>query len=120
MVELKQLSCQNCGGQVDRATMKYPYCDTQYERTYNDVPVRFVVQRPGVHVIRAQVKIADEMALRSPEEAQEYAMNKLRRGIADGLMEYMKLLTTREFDPMNMCQIIRGEVRVVDPIFTDY
>lgn len=117
MVELKPLSCKNCGGQIDRATMKCPYCDTQYERTCNDVQIKFAVERPGVHVIRAAVKI-DEMALHYPKEASDFVMGKLRESIADGLMEYMKICTTR--DERSFCQIIRGEVRVVDPTFTDY
>jgi hypothetical protein len=117
MVELKPLLCENCGGQIDRSTMKCPYCDTQYERTCNDTPIKFAVERPGVHVLRAQVKIPNE-AFCYPEEASNYAINKLTGCIADGLKEYMKIYAT--LDEMSFSQIIRGEVRVIDPTFTDY
>lgn len=113
--ELKPLVCVSCGGHIDRSTMCCPYCGTQYEKKHNDIPISFVVERPGVHKIRAVVKIADEMALHCPERATEYAMDKLRQGIADGLLDYMRICT--EKDPMMMCSIIRGEVRVVDPYF---
>jgi hypothetical protein len=43
----------------------------------------------------------------------------MREQIADGLLAYMKMQTSECYDPMNCCQIIRGEVRVVDPTF-DY
>lgn len=117
MIERKPLICQNCGGRIDRRTMKCPYCDTEYERNMDEMPIRFVVEQPGVHRIRAEVRLAEEMIVRDPEGASRYAMNKLRQGIADGLLEYMKICTSKSFDPMNMCQVIRGEVRVIDPTF---
>jgi RNA polymerase subunit RPABC4/transcription elongation factor Spt4 len=117
-VELKPLICQNCGGHIDRDTMRCPFCDTQYEKTHNDMPINFVVERPGVHKIRAEVKMPYEFELRDPERATEYAMDNLRQGIADGLLDYMKICT--EKNPMTMCSIIRGEVRVLDPYFSDY
>jgi hypothetical protein len=120
MAELKPLVCERCGGAIDRNTMRCHYCDTQYERKHDGVPINFVVDRPGVHRIRAEVRLAEEMARHDPEGATRYAMDRLRHGIADGLLDYMKVCTTKEFDPMNMCQIIRGEVRVIDPTFTDY
>lgn len=118
MTEVKPLVCQNCGGRIDRSTMKCPYCDTQYERKYEGLPVNFVVEKPGVHRIAAMVRIPDKVSLRDPERATQYAMERLRQGIADGLLAYMKIRT--ELDPMSFCQIIRGEVRVVEPTFTDY
>lgn len=117
MVELKPLICTQCGAQIDRKTMRCPYCDTQYEKKHDGMPINFVVERPGVHRIRAEVRVADEMARYDPEGATRYVMDRLRFGIADGLLDYMKVVTSKEFDPMNMCQIIRGEVRVLDPTF---
>lgn len=110
---MEKLVCENCGGQIDRSTMKCPYCGTQYERTYCGTPVRFVVERPGVHRIRAVAMVADELSMHDPERATEFTMDKLRQGIADGLLSYMKMETER--DPRHRCRIIRGEVRVIDP-----
>ena len=116
MAELKPLVCEQCGGTIERSTMKCQYCGTQYERRYEGTPISFVVERPGVHRIRAECRIADDLKCRYPDLATKYTMDKLRQGLADGLLEYMKLTTN--YDPMTMCQIIRGEVRVVDPSFS--
>lgn len=94
-----------------------PYCGAQYEKEYQGMPVKFVVERPGVHRIRAEVRIDDSMKVVNPEIATEAAMHKLRQGLADGLLDYMKCVV--QHNPMSMYQIIRGEVRVVDPTF-DY
>ena len=55
----------------------------------------------------------------SPEGAREYVLRDMIEQIADGLLAFMKMQTSECYDPMNCCQIIRGEVRVVDPTF-DY
>ena len=119
LLELRELKCKNCGANIDRTSMKFPYCDTEYERKHRGTPINFVAEKPGVHKIRAMVKVADDMMLRSPERATKFALDRLRQGIADGLLDYMKLCTTTERDPMQMCQIIRAEVRVLDPRFDE-
>jgi hypothetical protein len=116
--ELKPLICQCCGGKIDRKTMKCPYCDTQYEKKFEGTPVSFTVERPGVHHIRAMARLDEEAVLRNPEIATKWAMDKLRNGIADGLLEYMRIDT--EKDPLRFCRIIRADVRVLDPTFSDY
>lgn len=110
---MRTLECKNCGGTIDRRTMKCPYCDTQYERQHGSTMVQFAVERPGVHVIRAQAMVADEIAMRNPEAAAKIAEDQLRRSLADGLLDYMRCVTT--VDPRRCCRIIRGEVRVVEP-----
>jgi hypothetical protein len=98
--------------------MKCPYCNTEYEKRVEDIPVSFTVERPGVHHIKAMVKI-DEMDIRqSPEAATKWAMDKLRNGIADGLLEYMRIDTSVSYS--DFCRIIRADVRVLDPTFSDY
>jgi hypothetical protein len=52
---------------------------------------------------------------RSPEAASDYALQDMRQQIADGLLAYMRLTTSE--DIKGMCQIVRGEVRVLDPYF---
>lgn len=117
MIELKPMTCVNCGGQIDRRTMKCPYCDTPYESP--DGRIKIVVDRPGVHTIRCETKV-DMMYMRnSPERVTQYVLRDMRQQIADSLLAYMKMTTSEVYDPMNCCQIIRGEIRVVDPSF-DY
>lgn len=118
MDELKPLICQNCGGHIDRNTMKCPYCNTQYEKKFEGTPVSFTVERPGVHHIKAMVRIDEEAIQRSPEAATKWAMDKIRNGIADGLLEYMRIDTEKDW--RSFCRIIRADVRVLDPTFSDY
>lgn len=115
MIELDPLKCECCGGQIDRITMKCPYCGTAYARKSEYINV--IVDRQGVHRLRCQANVPDEMVRRAPEVAKEYALDEMRKQIADSLLAYMKIST--EVNPMSMCQIIRGEVKVVDPSF-DY
>lgn len=115
--EIKPLVCENCGGKIDRQTMKCPYCDTQYERKNNGVTVNYVVDRPGTHRLQATVKIDEDMMLNSPEGATEFVMDRLRHEIADGLLAYMKISTSQDFRFGERCHIIRGEVKVIDPSF---
>lgn len=117
MLEKIERNCLNCGAPIDRRTMRCEYCGAEYKRSHDGVPVRFVVDSPGVHRIRAEVRVADELILRSPERARDFAMNKLRQGLADGLLDYMKLCTSEEYDLREFCHIIRGEVKVIDPGF---
>lgn len=118
MFELKPLVCKNCGGLIDRKTMQCPYCGTQYKHEYEETVIRFVPERPGVHRLGACVELPDELSVKDPEAATKYAMNRLRQGIADGLLEYLKLET--EYNPYKRTQIIRGEVRVIDPTFSEW
>ena len=53
LIEVKPLTCERCGGAIDRKTMRCPYCDTQYERKNNGVTVNYVVEQPGTHRLRA-------------------------------------------------------------------
>ena len=118
-IKVKPLVCTNCGGHIDRSTMKCPFCDTQYHRQRDEVTVNYIVDRPGTHRLRATIRVDDQMALHDPEAASNYVLNRLRHEIADGLLAYMKIETQKDFDPFSRCQIIRGEVRVLDPSF-DY
>ena len=119
MIDLKPLVCANCGGQIDRNTMKCPFCDTQYHRQRDETIINYIVDRPGVHRLLATIRVPDQMARHDPDAASEFVLNRLRHEIADGLLAYMKIETANDFDPLSRCQIIRGEVRVLDPYF-DY
>lgn len=117
-LDRKPLICKCCGGQIDRRTMTCPYCGVQYEKKYDDMPVTFTVERPGVHHIKAMVRLDEHAILQDPEGATKYAMDRLRNGIADGLLEYMRIDTAKDYS--QFCRIIRADVRVLDPSFSDY
>lgn len=116
LYEVRKLTCENCGGAIDRASMKCPYCGTQYERKHDGITVNYVVNRPGVHTLRAEIRMNHAMVANDPERATEYALDRLRQEVADGLLAYMKISTSKDF--CDMSEIIRGEVRVIDPTFT--
>lgn len=75
---------------------------------------------PGECVIRAEVAINRYDMADNPEGARDYALRELRNQIADGLLGFMKITTSSGYDPRWMVgtEIIRGEVRVVDPSFS--
>ena len=115
--DIKPMTCHNCGANINRRAMRCDYCGTEYESP--NERIKIIVDRPGVHTIRCETRV-DMMHMRSsPEGAREYVLRDMREQIADGLLAYMKMATSESYDPMNCCQIIRGEVRVLDPSF-DY
>lgn len=116
MLELKPLTCQNCGGTIERSTMKCPYCGTQYARYHDAVTINYLVDRPGEHRLSAEVRVPRELAVNDPERATRYALDRLRHEVADGLLAYMKITTSK--DLYGMSEIIRGEIKVLDPTFT--
>ena len=98
--------------------MRCDYCGTEYESP--NERIKIILDRPGVHTIRCQTRMDMEHMQYAPERAKEYVLRDMREQIADGLLAYMKLTTSEGFDPMHHCQIIRGEIRVLDPSFSDY
>ena len=117
MLEMEAMKCPNCGANVNRRNLRCDYCGTEYK--HPNEQIKIVVDRPGVHTIRCQTKVDLEHMRQAPERVREYVLRDMRKQIADGLLAYMKMQTSECYDPMNCCQIIRGEVRVVDPTF-DY
>lgn len=115
-MDLKPYICKCCGGRINVAKMRCDYCGTQYEdASLKRITIQTV--SPGTNVIRAEVAISKECMLHSPEGARDYALCELRNQIADGLLGFMKIATSENF--MDHTEIIRGEVRVVDPMFSD-
>jgi hypothetical protein len=98
--------------------MRCEYCDTEYEdQSLKRITIRTV--RPGESVIRAEVALDKWGIAHNPEGARDYALRELRTQIADGLLGYMKLTTAENHSFMGETEIIRGEVRVIDPMFDD-
>lgn len=119
-MNLKPYICPQCGGRVNVSKMRCEYCGTEYQ----DESLRrlkIVQVRPGEHKIRAEVEVDIDHMGYNPEGARDYVLHKLRDQIADGLLGYMKIQTCESFDPKfcGRTEIIRGEVRVIDPVFED-
>lgn len=120
LLEFKPLICERCGAAIDRKTMRCPYCGTEYIRENNGAQIRFVVDRPGVQKISTQVRVDMDMMAASPEGARAYVLDRMCHEVADALLAFMKISTAEDYSPLSRCQIIRGEIRVIDPTFTDY
>ena len=119
-MDLRPYICEQCGGQIDLATMQCKFCGTEYyDKSLKHITVRQVC--PGEATIAAEVRIDYDTMLRAPEAARNYALRELRNQIADGLLAYMKLETYDDFviGFYSRKEIIRGTVRVIEPMFED-
>lgn len=117
-MDLQPYICKCCGGRINVAKMKCEYCDTAYEdKSLKRLVVRQV--RPGETVIRAEVALDKWGIAHNPEGARDYALRNLRDQIADGLLGFMKIATSTDYSFRGEAEIIRGEVRVIDPMFDD-
>lgn len=105
--------CQNCGGQIERKTMRCPYCDTQYERTIDGITEKYIAERPGEHRIQAMVRVSDISIKNDPERIERFVKERMSNRLAKALCEYMTI--TEEKDWRSFDTIFCGEVRVLIP-----
>lgn len=115
MINIEVLTCSNCGAPINRATMTCPYCKTQYSSSHPEL--RIEVVKPGAHRIGVESRIPQRFVDASPETATKMVLSEMRNKLADGLLDYMRVTTSRGYGFMDECQIIRGEVMVLDPYF---
>lgn len=113
LVERKPLLCKNCGGVIDRFTMKCPFCDTQYERPHEEVPVLPVVERRGVERICASIAVDLECIERYPSQTEKLAKSKVMNLLAKELLKYATI--TVMDDPRSFRKIINATIAVVPP-----
>jgi hypothetical protein len=118
-MDLRPYICERCGGTVNPATLKCEYCGTPYK----DESLKHITitqQVPGQHTIRAEVRVEREFMQYDPERARDFTLSKLREQIADGLLGFMKITTSNDYGWEDHTEIIRGEVKVIDPTFGRY
>lgn len=120
MIDIQQLKCENCGAPL-KEDLTCPYCGARYERKGAGINTCYVQMIPAkVHPLRAQVMIPDEQIMcLGEEETAEYAINTLVSALSKEIGRHMKVTTgyAPGRSPFEACQIIRGEVRIVDPDF---
>lgn len=120
-MDLRPYICKQCGGTINPATLKCEYCGTPYhDESLRRITISQVA--PGEAKLRAEVRINRYSMTQDPERVRDYALKELRNQLADGLLAYMKITTTTDFSAkyFEQTEIIRGEVRVVDPMFEEY
>ena len=115
-MNLQPYICKQCGGRINVTKMRCEYCGVDY---HDPSLKRLTIQqlKPGTARLRAQVQIPKERMLHNPEGARDYTLRELRNQLADGLLAYMRIETADDF--MNNAEIIRGEVRVIEPMSED-
>lgn len=119
-MDLRPYVCKQCGGTINPATLKCEYCGTRYEDE-SLKRITITTQTPGQHTIRAQIHLDRELIRYNPERARDYALGQLREQIADGLLGYMKITTSKDISRWgDQVEIIRGEVKVIEPTFGQY
>ena len=119
-MKLTPYTCKCCGGRINVAKMRCDYCDTEY-KDENLKRIQITQVRRGEHVLRTQVAVSIDHMAANPEGARDYILSELRNQLADGLLGFMKVTTSEDFTPKywGRTEIIRGEVRVIDPMFED-
>lgn len=112
LVERKPLLCKNCGGVIDRFTMKCPYCDTQYERSHDGMSVLPVVEQRGVERICVSIAVDDECLVRNPH-LRDHITKDVLVSLARHLLDYATI--TVMGDPRSFRKIINATIAVVPP-----
>lgn len=113
MVERKQLRCKNCGGTIDKVTMKCLYCDTQYEKEHGLEPTPIVVDRRGVERLCASIAVDEECIAMYPNVIDQFAKSKVMGLLAKELLKYATI--TVQGDPRSFRKIINATIEVVPP-----
>ena len=117
-MKLTPMTCPNCAGKINRATMTCEYCGTQFEslNANNDVVMVVEHQSSPVRILRAQTTIPIElMRGMAKDSVADMAMDDIRRQLEKALGDCMTIEMT--YDIKTMRQIITAKVRVLEPDF---
>ena len=115
---IKAMTCANCAGTINRATMTCEYCGTKYEGLYADGMLHCVVEHQSspVKILKLETSIPEEL-LRPDSLAREsvadFAMGNIRDQLAKALEDCMEI--EMHYDIRQMRQIITARVRVLEP-----
>ena len=114
---IKAMTCDNCGGTINRATMICEYCGTKYQ--FDDHGMRPLIieqQTSPVKILKMETSIPEEL-LRNDciarKSVADYAMKNIRDQLAKALEDCMEI--EMHYDMRQMRQIITARVRVLEP-----
>lgn len=112
MNDIKPLICPQCGGHINRATLKCEYCETEFR--VDEKIHHLVIERHGVHVLQSQITLADEYVhFLGAQEASEIALRQLSSQMAEAIMPVIEVQTWN--DPCINSTVVKGRLRVIDP-----
>lgn len=114
---IKAMTCANCAGTINRATMTCEYCGTKYHLDDGGMrPLIIEHQTSPVRVFKMETSIPEEL-LRPDSLAREsvadFAMENIRDQLAKALEDCMEI--EMHYDIRQMRQIITARVRVLEP-----
>ena len=116
LVELKEYVCVNCGGKIDRNTLRCLYCDTQYERRHEEKqpaikPFVGEYDGRGVQRLCASVKM-DNFVFTSGEMTEDRIKDMLCKSLARAIRDYIKISIMD--DDRSFSKVANGMIMVVD------
>lgn len=115
-MELKPLTCPNCGGAVNRERMICEYCGTKFDNGNADVSVLRVEHFTSpTRVLAAEAIIPNELHALAPEEVIPYAKREIAEKLVDRLLQGDMIEFRSEMDLRACQQIISARLRVLDP-----
>lgn len=116
-MKLTPMTCTNCAGSINRATMTCEYCGTKYESLYANNEMVMVVEHQSspVRILKAQTSIPHELLVDdclAKDEVANLAMSRLRDQLAKALEDCMEIEMT--YDIKHMRQVITARARVLE------
>ena len=118
-MKLTPMTCTNCAGSINRATMTCEYCGTKYQDdSFGLRPLIVEHQSSPVRILKTQTSIPAEL-LRddclAKNSVADMAMDDIRHQLAKALEDCMEIEMT--YDIREMRHIITARVRVLEPNF---
>ena len=117
-MELKPLTCPNCGGKVNRAKMVCEYCGTQFSNAEINMGIfRVEHYTSPTRIFETRVEIPHEATIALGEKSVEYAQKEVAKKMVDKLLQGEMVEFTLAEDFKNCQQILSARLRVLDPRF---
>lgn len=116
-MKLTPLTCTNCAGTINRATMTCEYCGTKYQDDSNGLrPLIIEHQTSPVRILKTQATIPTELMrddCLAKDSVSHMAMSGIRNQLAKALEDCMEM--EMHYDIRQMRYIITARVRVLEP-----
>lgn len=116
-MKLTPMTCTNCAGTINRATMTCEYCGTKYQYdSYGMRPLIIEHQTSPVRILETQATIPYELMrddCLAKDSVADMAMSEIRNQLAKALEDCMEI--EMHDDIREMRHVITARVRVLVP-----